>query len=142
MAALSKCFKWLAKVSSLDGALSTITEAVQELVHAQRVAVFLVDHAREVLWTSFVHPVTGHARQIRTRQRDGCIGRCAATKQQLSISFPQEGGGGEGGGGGVRDDAALQQLAAAVSGRCVSVWVTEVEEGEQRQVASLAARGN
>jgi len=51
--------------TSLDSALSTITGAVQELVRAQRVVVFLMDHAREVLWTSFVHPVTGHVRQIR-----------------------------------------------------------------------------
>lgn len=65
MAALSLCFKRLARASSLEAALSTITEAAADLVRAERVVVFLVDHARDVLWTSFEHPVTGHARQIR-----------------------------------------------------------------------------
>jgi len=47
----------------------------------------------------------------RTRQRDGCIGRCASTKQQLSLDFEQRDEAGE-----WRDDAALQQLVMAVAG--------------------------
>ncbi|GBG00359.1 cAMP phosphodiesterase [Raphidocelis subcapitata] len=106
MAALSKCFKMLGKASSLEGALSTITDAVRELVRAERVVVFLLDHAREVLWTSFAH--RGRARQIRTRSRDGCIGRCATSKQQLGLDFLSDAD--------ACGDPTLQQLVAAVEG--------------------------
>jgi hypothetical protein len=123
-------------------------------VVAERVAVFLMDGPRGVLWTSFAHPATGHVRQIRcgaqrrqgarraaggagqrlphapapapparltrvpplppaprarsTKQRDGAIGRCASTKQQISLDFRDCGG--------PRDDAALTQLVAALEG--------------------------
>ncbi|KIY94196.1 cGMP-dependent 3',5'-cyclic phosphodiesterase [Monoraphidium neglectum] len=112
MAALSQCFKKLAKASSLDCALGTITEAVQELVHAERVVVFLMDHARGVLWSSFVHPVTGHVRQIRTKQHAGCVGRCATSKQQLCLDLREDPG--------PRDDPVLRQLLAAIEDSRVS----------------------
>ena len=100
--------------SSLDAALATIAAAAQELSRAERVAVFLADGARGVLWASFAHPATGAPRQIRVRARadDGCVGRCAATRRQLAFDFAAGGAAAAA----ARDDPALRQLAAVFAG--------------------------
>eukprot|EP00878_Enallax_costatus_P011773 GHUV01012289.1.p1 GENE.GHUV01012289.1~~GHUV01012289.1.p1 ORF type:complete len:856 (+),score=231.71 GHUV01012289.1:611-3178(+) len=54
LATLSSCFKQLSAVTSLNGALDTIATAAKELVSAQHTAVLLMDHPRQVLWTSIV----------------------------------------------------------------------------------------
>jgi hypothetical protein len=41
----------------------------------------------QVLWTSITNEHTrGQPRVIRVQQGDGCIGRCAGSKQQLALS--------------------------------------------------------
>jgi hypothetical protein len=87
--------------TSLAGTLETIAEAVQELVGAERVAVFLMDHARGVLWSSFAHPATGQPRQIR------CTARARARARGRGLR-----GAGEGEGGGRVPRAARGASAA------------------------------
>lgn len=73
--------------TSLNAALDTITAAVKELVCAEHVVVFLMDAARQVLWTSIANYNThGQPRLFRVQQGGGgIIGMCAENKQQLSL---------------------------------------------------------
>ena len=73
--------------TSLSGALDTIAAAAKELVSAQHVAVLLMDHPRQVLWTSIVdsNDISKRPISLRVRRGQGIIACCAADKQQVAL---------------------------------------------------------
>lgn len=75
--------------TTLNGALDTIAAAARELVSARHVIVLLMDHARQMLWTSIIdnQSISGASLSFRVKEGQGVLAQCAVDKEQVTMSL-------------------------------------------------------